>query len=495
MSVTARVKPDTTRVDVVVIGTGFSGLGMAIALLKDGRKDFVVLERADSVGGTWRDNSYPGCACDIRAHLYSFSFEQNPTWSRLYPTQPEIRAYLDKVADDYGVRPHIRFGKTVSAMRFDEAAKRWDVETADGSRFNARVVVSGMGGLANPLIPRLKGAEDFRGAAFHSAQWDHGYDLAGKSVAVIGTGASAIQFVPQIAGKVGQLHLFQRTPPWIAPKLDRPMKPWEKTLFSLLPFTQTWFRGAIYCRNEMGAMGFAHPERMAKMQEMLMGYLRHAVRDPGLRQKLTPGYTLGCKRILISNDYYPALQRPNVELVTDAIDHLTRDGVVTADGTERKVDAIIYGTGFAAMDPMAGIEVTGVGGRSLSDDWAHGPQAYLGLSVAGYPNLFLLMGPNTGLGHNSMVYMIESQINYVMDALRLLDRKRAGLMEVRANAQAAFNTELQAQVATSVWNTGGCKSWYLNGEGRNTALWPGYTFVYRRRTRKVDPAAYVVGEA
>lgn len=483
------------QVDTLVIGTGFSGLGMAIALLKDGRRDFLVLERADGVGGTWRDNTYPGCACDIRAHLYSFSFEQNPEWSRLYPTQPEIRAYLDKVANDYGVRPYIRFGRTVTAMAYDPAAKRWTVTCADGSAVNARVVVSGMGGLSNPTIPKIEGAETFQGAAFHSAQWRHDVDLTGKRVAVIGTGASAIQFVPQIAPKVGQLHLYQRTPPWIAPKLDRPMKDWERKLFAAFKPAQTWFRRTIYARNEIGAIGFVQqPERMAKMQQMLVQYIHAAVKDPALREKVTPNYVMGCKRILISNDYYPAIQRPNVELVTDGVARLTADGVVSADGTERKVDVVIYGTGFTAMDPMARVDVTGVDGAKLSERWKHGPEAYLGLTVAGFPNLFLLMGPNTGLGHNSMVYMIESQIAYVMDALRLMNRKRVPALEVKAAVQDAFNAELQAKVAKTVWNTGGCKSWYLNEEGRNATLWPGFTFDYRRRTKKVDPAAYRLAE-
>jgi cation diffusion facilitator CzcD-associated flavoprotein CzcO len=481
----------TADVDVVIIGAGFSGLGMAIALLKAGRRSFAVLERAESVGGTWRDNTYPGCACDIPSHLYSFSFEQNPGWSRMYPPQGEIRAYLERVVQRYGLAPFLRFGRNVKSMAYDEAAGLWRVASDDGETVTARVVVSGMGGLSNPAWPSIPGLESFKGPSFHSAQWDHGVDLAGKRIAVIGTGASAIQFVPQIAPEAAQLYVFQRTPPWVVPKLDRPMRGWEKALFRALPFTQTWFRRAIYCIAESRAAGFIkQPDRLKKAQALALKYLHGAVADPALRARLTPDYVMGCKRILISNDYYPAIVRENVELVTDPIDHVTEDAIVTRDGETREVDVIIHGTGFAAMDPLYRVEVRGVGGRTLSQDWAHGPQAYLGLTVAGYPNLFFLMGPNTGLGHNSMIYMIESQIRYVMDALEVMQRKGARAMALKAPVEAAFNAELQQTIAGSVWNSGGCKSWYLNAEGRNVSLWPGFTFVYRRRTRKVDQGAY-----
>jgi cation diffusion facilitator CzcD-associated flavoprotein CzcO len=483
----------TPDLDVVIIGTGFSGLGMAIALLKEGRTSFVLLERAGEVGGTWRDNTYPGCACDIPSHLYSYSFEPKTDWSRMYPPQPEIRAYLQEVARKYGVEPFIRFGRTVEAMAWDDEGRFWRVRTTGGEEHTARVVASGMGGLSNPAWPQLKGMERFKGASFHSAQWDHGYELKGKRVAVIGTGASAIQFVPQIAPEVARLCLFQRTPPWVVPKPDRPMKGWEKRLFRLLPFTQTWLRRAIYCGNELLAPAFGAPERLKKAQGRAIRHLHAAIEDEALRERLTPGYIMGCKRILISNDYYPTLARENVELVTDPIVEVTETAIVTGDGRTREVDAIIYGTGFAAMDPLYRVDVRGEGGRRLAEDWAHGAEAYLGLTVAGYPNLFFLMGPNTGLGHNSMVYMIESQIRYVMDAIHLMERKGARAMEVRAPAQAAFNAELQARIKGSVWNSGGCKSWYLNAEGRNVSLWPGFTFTYRRRTRKVDEAAYEFG--
>ncbi|MDB5454648.1 MAG: 4-hydroxyacetophenone monooxygenase [Caulobacter sp.] len=484
----AATAPD---VDVAILGSGFSGIGMAIALLKAGRKSFVILEKAASVGGTWRDNTYPGCACDVPSHLYSFSFEPNPDWSRMYPTQPEIRAYLERVTDKYALRPSMRFGRTVTNLDFDAAAGLWRVKSEDGQTLTARVVVSGMGGLSRPVTPHLPGIESFQGKTFHSADWDHAHDLIGQRVAVIGTGASAIQFVPQIAPKLAQLHLFQRTPPWIAPKLDRPMKPWEKRLFAALPAAQSLLRGAIYCRMESRAVGFTlKPAILAKAQQLLVKFIAASIPDPALRAKLTPHYTMGCKRILISNDYYPALNRDNVELVTEGIERVTAHGIVTRDGVERPVDTIIYGTGFAATDALSPTQVRGVGGRHLNAEWAAGAQAYLGVTVAGYPNFFLLMGPNTGLGHNSIIYMIESQIRYVMDALAQMDRRGAALMAPRQDAQDLFNATIQRRVATSVWNSGGCKSWYLTAEGRNTTIWPGFTFEYRRKTKAVDPGAY-----
>ncbi|WP_269716209.1 flavin-containing monooxygenase [Caulobacter sp. NIBR2454] len=484
----APAKPD---VDVAILGSGFSGLGMAIALLKDGRRDFVILEKAASVGGTWRDNTYPGCACDVPSHLYSFSFEPNPEWSRMYPTQPEIRAYLERVADKYDLRPYLRFGKTVTDLTFDEAGGFWKVTSDDGQTLTARVVVSGTGGLSRPVLPSIKGMDSFKGKAFHSAWWDHDEDLTGKTVAVIGTGASAIQFVPQIAPKVKSLTLFQRTPPWIVPKLDRPMHGWEKALFKAAPVFQKLLRGFIYTRMESRAAAFVFkPEAMAKSEALARQYIDAVITDPALREKVTPNYRMGCKRILISNDYYPALNRENVALVTDGIAEITPSGVRTTDGIEHKADVIIYGTGFAATDALSPTQVHGRGGRHLNAEWAAGAQAYLGVTVSGYPNFFMLMGPNTGLGHNSIVYMIESQIRHVMDGLRRMEAAGAAWMDPKREAQNQFNAFVQERVGKTVWNSGGCKSWYLTADGRNTTIWPGFTFDYRRRVKAVDPTAY-----
>jgi cation diffusion facilitator CzcD-associated flavoprotein CzcO len=484
----APAKPD---VDVAILGSGFSGLGMAIALLKDGRNDFVILEKAQGVGGTWRDNTYPGCACDIPSHLYSFSFEPNPEWSRVYPTQPEIRAYLDRVADKYELRPYLRFGRTVTDISFDEAGGFWRVTSDDGQVLTARVVVSGMGGLSRPILPDIKGMDRFRGKTFHSAWWDHDYDLTGKTVAVIGTGASAIQFVPQIAPKVKSLTLFQRTPSWVMPKKDRQRHGWERALFRAAPVFQKLLRGLTYARLELLATALVwRTDSMAKFEKLGRQFIEAAIPDPVLRQKVTPTYRMGCKRILISNDYYPALARPNVHLITEGIAEITAKGVRTTDGVEHAVDAIVYGTGFAATDALSPTQVHGRGGRHLNAEWEAGAQAYLGVTVSGYPNFFMLMGPNTGLGHNSIVYMIESQIRHVMDGLRRMDAAGAAWMDPKRDAQNAFNAFVQDRVRKTVWNAGGCKSWYLTEDGRNTTIWPGFTFDYRRRVKAVDPAAY-----
>ncbi len=478
-----------TDVDVAIVGSGFSGLGMAIALEKAGRRSYVVLEKGDDVGGTWRENTYPGCACDVPSHLYSFSFEPNPGWSRMFPTQPEILDYLRRCAAKYGVRPKLRLGARLERAVFDEAEQRWELALAGGERLRARVLVSGMGGLHEPALPRIPGLERFTGVSFHSARWHHDVDLAGKRVGVIGTGASAIQFVPQIAPLARSLALFQRTPPWIVPKLDRPIRAFERRLFERVPAWMTLFRGSIYCRMELGALGFVvNPRFMRAAQRIAERHLTAQVADPALRAKLLPEYTIGCKRILIANDYYPALQRENVELVTDPIAEIAAGAIATRDGRSRELDVIIYGTGFRPF-ALGAVEVIGRAGRSLQAEWADAAQAHLGITVAGYPNLFFLMGPNTGLGHNSMVYMIESQIAYVMDALRQLDRYDARSLETRAAAQEAYNAALQGRIAHTVWSSG-CKSWYIGESGRNATLWPGFTFEYRRRVREVNLAEH-----
>lgn len=482
-----REKPD---IDVAILGTGFSGLGMAIALKKAGRSSFQIFEKAHDVGGTWRDNHYPGCACDVPSHLYSFSFEPNPNWSRMYSPQPEILGYLKRCADKYDLYPSISFNAEVTRAVFDEAHNFWRIETKDGQRITARALVSGMGGLSRPAYPDIKGLKDFSGAVFHSADWNHDYDLTGKTVAVIGTGASAIQFVPQIAPEVKQLHLFQRTPPWIVPKLDRPIRPWEHKLFHAFPILQYLMRGAIYCRMESGVLGFTvNPKLMKKVEQIARDHLTDQVPDEELRKILTPTYLPGCKRILISNDYYPALGRDNVNVVTAEISEIRGTVVVTKDGAERPVDAIILGTGFKAMDVLTPTEIIGREGRSLAQEWGDFPKAHLGITVSGYPNLFFLMGPNTGLGHNSMVYMIESQIHYVMDALAHMDKRQVPALDVLPKAQAEFNEEIQARIGKTVWQTG-CKSWYQRDDGRNPSVWPSFTFSYRRRTRRIDPLDY-----
>ncbi len=474
--------------DVVIVGSGFSGLGMAVALLREGKRRFVVLEKSDSLGGTWRDNTYPGCACDIPSHLYSFSFAPNPNWSRLYPTQPEIRAYLESVADRFGVRAHIRFNAAFEKAWWDETDKRWRIQTSDGARLTAKALVSGMGGLHKPLIPAMPGADLFAGPAFHSAQWRHDVDLSGRHVAVIGAGASAIQFVPEIRKIAARVSVFQRTPPWILPKLDRAVTDPEKALFKALPFTQNWMRRAIYARCELAAIGFVNG-RIALGEKMARQHLAAQIPDPVFREKVTPTYAMGCKRVLISNDWYPALQKPNVRLVMQPIQAIEHDGLRTRDDAHHHADVLIYATGFKAMDVLNPAVITGRSGRVLNEEWRAHPEAFYGVTVAGYPNLFLLMGPNTGLGHNSMIFMIESQIKYTMAALKTLDTQRAAAIEVRRPIQDAFNKELDRRMDKTVWKSG-CASWYLTADGKASAIWPGYTFEYRSKTARIDLRDY-----
>ncbi|MGO1049647.1 flavin-containing monooxygenase [Crossiella sp. CA198] len=480
------------EVHVAVIGTGFAGLAMAIRMKQRGITDFVLLERAQEVGGTWRDNTYPGAACDVPSHLYSFSFAPNPDWTRSFSPQPEIWRYLRRTARDQGVYPHIRFGHDVERADWDEQRGRWIVRTSQGS-FAAKVLVSGMGPLCEPQLPDIKGLDTFQGNAFHSARWDHEHDFAGKRVAVIGTGASAIQFVPKIQPKVAELHLFQRTAPWVMPRRDRPITAIERALFRAFPPLQRLVRAAIYWGRESYVIGFTKQPRILRMGERFAKKnLFRAIKDKELRTKLLPAFAMGCKRVLISNDYYPALAQSNVGVVTDRITEVRANSVVTADGTERPVDTIIYGTGFHATDPPAMEKVYGKGGVQLGEAWREGMEAYKGTTIAGFPNLFMLVGPNTGLGHNSIVFMIESQVNYVLDALKVLGREEVVDIDPRVDRVHKFNEAVQKQMKGTVWLTGGCESWYLDQKGRNTTLWPTFTWTYRRLTRKFDAHAYSI---
>ncbi len=482
--------PLPAHVDVAIVGSGFAGLGMAIKLKQAGRTDFVVLERAEEVGGTWQANTYPGCQCDIPSNLYSFSFAPNPGWSQTFALQPEIWAYLRKVADDHDLRPQVRLGTELTGAAWDETAQRWCVETSRGT-LTARILVAATGGLSEPSMPQIPGIDSFEGAAFHTARWNHDVELAGKRVAVIGTDASAVQAIPRIQPLAGQLSVFQRTPPWIMPHPGRAVRPRERRLFGLVPALQRALRGAVYWGREVYVLPFKHhrlsrlPERMARK------HLAEQVADPALRAKLTPAYEIGCKRILMSNEYFPALQQPNVALVTEAIAEIRPHAIVTADGAEHPVEAIVYGTGFRINDMPVGERVHGSGGRLLGDVWReHGLQALRGTTVAGFPNLFMLVGPNTGLGHNSIVFMIESQLAYVLDALRTLDAHGAAALDTRPQAQAAFNERLQASMRGTVWTEGGCASWYLDRHGRNRTLWPGTSWSFRRATRRFDLAEH-----
>ena len=475
---------------VLIVGSGFAGLGMAIRLKQAGIDDFVLLEQANGIGGTWRDNHYPGAACDVQSHLYSFSFEPWPEWSREFAPQKEILAYLEHCADKYGIRPHIRFGARVTRAHWDEDAGMWEVETNDGAKIRAPVLVPGCGPLSRPVMPDIPGLESFQGKTFHSARWDDSFPIEGKSVAVIGTGASAIQIVPEIAPRAGKLFVYQRTAPWVMPKPDGEIPAWKRAAFRRVPAAQQLARQRIYWTRELMALGFVVEPKIMKLAERYSrGFLRKSVADPELRDKLTPRYTMGCKRVLPTNDYLPALQRPNVELVTAPIAEIRAHSIATKDGVDRPVDAIVLATGFEAAEQVAPFEIRGRDGRELNEVWTDGAEAYLGTSVAGFPNLFMLIGPNTGLGHTSMIIMIEAQIAYVLDAVKRMRARGLESVEVRPDVQAVYNLEMQRRLANTVWASG-CMSWYLTRTGKNTTLWPGFTFEFRLRTRRFDADSY-----
>ena len=475
----------------VIVGTGFSGLGMAIKLRQDGHGDFVLLERAGEVGGTWRDNTYPGCRCDVPSHLYSFSFAPNPSWSSTFSPQPEILDYLRDCAERYEVMGHVRFHHELRGADWDEDAGLWRLDTSQGE-LTADVLIAGPGPLSEPSVPGLPGLASFEGSYFHSARWDHDHDLAGERVAVIGTGASAIQFVPKIQPEVSRLHVFQRTPPWVMPHPNRPMTRAERTLYRAFPPAQKAMRAAIYWARESFVLQFRRPRLGRVVERIALRHLHAQVKDPELRERLRPRYAIGCKRILPTDEWYPALVQPNVEVVSEGIREVRPRSIALADGSEREVDTIIFGTGFHVTDlPIAEL-IRGRDGRSLSETWRGSPSAYKGTAVAGYPNLFFMVGPNTGLGHNSIVFMIESQIEYVADALRTMRRRGARTLEVRPEAQAAWGAELERMTEGTVWVSGGCQSYYIDRNGHNSTLWPTFTWPFRRRLREFDEAAYTL---
>ena len=478
------------ELSAIVVGAGFSGLCAGIELRRAGIEDFVILEKADRIGGTWRDNSYPGAACDVPSHLYSFSFEPNPQWSRSYGGQAEILAYLEHCADAYQLRPHLRLGTEVDGAEYDEPSATWTVRIRGGAPLVARSLILGNGPLHRPAIPELPGRERFAGPAFHSSRWDHGYRLDGKRVAVIGTGASAIQFVPEIAPRVARLSVFQRTPPWIVPKSDRPISRLERWLFEHVPATHWLRRAALYWLFESRVLGFAFPRVNRLAERVVRRHLVRSVADPTLRQQLTPTYRLGCKRVLISSDYYPALTRPNVELVTEPIAGIEPAGVRSRDGVLHPADAIVYGTGFQVADYLSAMRVVGAGGRELDEVWRASVRSYLGITVSGFPNLFLLFGPNTALGHSSMIFMIEAQTRYVVQAIRAMQRNQLASLDVRPDVEQAFHAWIARKLERTVW-TSGCTSWYQAPAG-DVLLWPSFTFDYWRRTRRLDLRDYEV---
>jgi cyclohexanone monooxygenase len=479
-------------VGVLIVGSGFAGLGAAIRLAKEGRDDYVVIERGSEVGGTWRDNTYPGAACDVPSHLYSYSFAPNPNWSRSFSPQPEIQQYLRDTAERYGVLDKHLFDTELLHAEWNAADERWDVHTTNG-HFSAKVFVPAVGALCEPQLPDIKGIETFGGELFHTARWNHDASLDGKRVALIGTGASAIQVGPQLAKTVAHLDVYQRTAPWIMPRHDRAYSNLESLAYKHVPYLQRIAREAIYWGRESYVLGFAGltPALLKVAQQVAKQNINRAIKDPTLRKAVTPDWQIGCKRILISNEWYPMLASDHVDLVTDGIKEIRENAIVTHDGTVREVDAIVVATGFHVTDSPTFNRIVGAGGRSLGQVWdQHGQQAYKGTAVAGFPNMLLLIGPNTGLGHSSMIYMIESQINYLASALKTMDSRGLSTFEVSAETQREYNEKVQQQMGRTIWTTGGCASWYLDKHGNNTTLWPSFTFLFRQMTRRFDVVAY-----
>jgi cation diffusion facilitator CzcD-associated flavoprotein CzcO len=487
-------------VDVLVIGAGFSGICMGIKLLEAGMKDFLIIEKSDDLGGTWYENRYPGCACDVPAHLYSFSFERNPGWTRMFAGQQEIWQYLKSCVQRYGLAPYIRFHTRFREAAWDEASGQWRICAGDDSQDNssgnlnirARVLVSGMGALHVPHYPEIPGVERFAGPCFHSATWRSDVDLSGKTVAVIGTGASAIQFIPKIVPRTSKLYVFQRTPPWIVPRLDFGISEKWRERFRRVP-SLTWaIRKFLFFSLEWRVLSFLGNRFVRRhIEKIARRHLERSVTDPKLRAALTPRYEIGCKRILLADDFYPVFKRPNVELVTEKIAEVRERSIVTEDGAERPLDVLIYGTGFHVTDQFIGMKLFGRGGIEIHDAWRKGMSAYLGVTVSGFPNFFILLGPNTGLGHNSVVLMIEAQVGYVINCLKLMRRRKVCAMEVRPESQKHFAANIRDRMAQTVWQAGGCRSWYQDTHtGENTTLWPGSVIQYFRAMRSVSASEY-----
>ncbi len=479
---------ETEHHHIAIIGAGFSGVAMARYLKRSGRNDFTIFEKGNDVGGTWRDNTYPGIACDVPSNLYSFSFALNPKWSRSYSGGREINNYIRGVARKLDILRHVRFNCTITEAAWDDEAKLWRGNTNQGP-FTADFLIGAMGPLSEPMIPELPGIENFKGRAFHSQQWDHSYDLKGKRVAVVGTGASAIQFVPQIQPEVAELHLYQRTAPWILPRSERALTRFEHLLFRVFPPAQRLVRAAIYTTLELRVVAFVKQSWMMRVAEPLAKLnIRRHIKDPELRAKVTPDFRIGCKRILMANNYYPALARENVEVITSGVAEVRENSIVGSDGTEREVDAIIWGTGFHVTDNPEWDKIRGRDGRTLTETWAPtGMRSYLGTLVPNLPNAFLIIGPNTGLGHSSMIYMIESNIRYILSLLDHHERIGARDFEVREQTVDDFEADIERRSQGTIWTSGGCDSWYLDASGRNTTLWPDFTFRFRALCESFSP--------
>ncbi len=467
-----------TTHEVLIIGAGFGGLGVAIRLRQAGISDVVILERADDVGGTWRDNQYPGAACDIPSNLYSYSFAPNPDWSRAYSGSREILGYVHYLVAAYDLLPLIRFKQNVVSLEFQDADNCWQVTTDAGQVYRARSVVMASGGLANPSYPRINGIDSFAGHTIHSARWDHDYNFSGKRVAVIGTGASAVQIIPELVKQAAKVTVFQRTPGWVLPRMDYASPEWSKALFKAVPVTQKALRQALYYGHESMAFSFIWNTPMTAVVERISkAFLRHQVSDPWLRRQLTPDFRIGCKRVLMTSDYYPALQQPNCKLITWPIATISPQGIRTAEGVEHQVDCIVFATGFEVSKAGAPFAIRGSGGRDLNTEWSRGAQAYKSVNVSGYPNLSFILGPNSGPGHNSALVYMESQIGYIVRYIKILREKGLRRLDVKPKVQLSYNQAIQKRLARTNWNSG-CKSWYLTEDGYNATMYPGFATQY-----------------
>lgn len=476
--------------NIIIVGSGFSGICMGIRLKEAGIHNFIIVEKAHDIGGTWRDNTYPGAACDVKSHLYSFSFEPNPNWSRVFSGQQEILNYLKHCVEKYKLQAHLKFNWELKKANYNDEQANWQIINTNGETLTASILIMGNGALHIAKLPDIKGIENFKGTLFHSSHWNHEYDLSNKTVAVIGTGASAIQFVPEIVPLVKQLYLFQRTAPWILPKPDGEIGNFRKKIYQYFPFTQNLYRQFIYWVNEAQVLGFVvNKDIMNWAAKVSLYHLKKTVKDETLRKKLTPNFHFGCKRVLLTNNYYQSLTKQNVSVVTDAIKSVEENNISTEKEVFKNIDCVICGTGFNVTNAFEKIEFIGSNGVLLNDVWKEGPEAYLGTTISGFPNVFLITGPNTGLGHSSMVYMIESQANYILDAVEILQNENKKSIEVKHKVQEAFNNAIDEKMKQTVWKAG-CSSWYLTPKGRNATLWPGFTFQFKKRTLKINIEDY-----
>lgn len=484
-----RAAPKTQA--MVIVGAGFAGLGMAIKLKQAGIEDFVILERDSKVGGTWRDNQYPGAACDVPSNLYSFSFIPNPNWSRTYSPANEILDYIRHIVDEYDLAPHIRFNTNIEALRFDEQEGVWRAHAKGGKTFVGRSALLASGPLSDCDFPAIAGINEYRGKKIHSARWDHDYDFRSKKVAVIGTGASAVQIVPELVRIVEKLTVFQRTPGWVLPRLDARTPEWSKMLFRKFPGTQDAMRKALYGIHETMAMGVIWNTPLTKLlQRLSLAHLHLQVKDHWLRRELTPDFTIGCKRVLMTSDYYPALQQSNCRLITYPIDRISEHGIRTAEGIEHRFDCIVFATGFHVNNQGTPFDIIGIGGRSLAEEWRGGAQAYKSVNVAGYPNLFMTFGPNSGPGHNSALVYMESQLDYALRGVKKILKQNLKMLDVRPHVQKHYNEKIQQRLAKTNWNSG-CSSWYLTEDGFNATMYPGFATQFKRQMKDFRELDYI----